>query len=58
MFFPKSAQAKVRTKKRRPVKQNFFAAWDDNEKLEQDLDAFDLLAERGFETLPDYQPEE
>jgi len=45
-------------------KGNFFAAWNDNEKRDIDMtteqvlgekETFDLLAERGYETLENYQ---
>ena len=44
-------------------KNNVFAAWDDTEKLDIDFtteliladnEQFDILAERGYETLYDY----
>lgn len=48
---------------RRPATTNFFAAWDNNEAVVLDIttdmvlaekETFDILAERGFQTLLDY----
>jgi hypothetical protein len=55
-FFGKEPAAKGK-------KNNVFGAWDDNEKLDIDFtteliladnEQFDILAERGYETLYDY----
>lgn len=51
----------AKAKKQNPA--NFFAAWDENELIDLDFttqevladnEAFDILAERGYETLLDY----
>ena len=48
---------------RKPVTTNFFEAWDISETKEEDFttdiilaekETFDILAERGYETLLDY----
>jgi hypothetical protein len=48
---------------RRPATTNFLEAWDNTETKDEDFttdlilaekETFELLAERGYETLPDY----
>ena len=57
----KPPNAAAKQKKQNPA--NFFAAWDENELIDLDFttqevladnEAFDILAERGYETLMDY----
>lgn len=60
---PQDAKAAAAKKKKVVKQQNFFAAWDDADAVGIDEttkevlaeeETFDLLAQRGYETLPEY----